>query len=107
MLVKFHTFIQYTGTGSSRPMPRDNPVYEPGYNTNGGSLPQTTTAVTTFPEHEREGSDSSLGERKFDNPIYGDPGETDDTVPYDQQDQQSLSNHEFDNPIYGAETYDN
>ena len=47
-----------------------------------------------------------MGERKFDNTIYGD-GETDDmyTVPFDQQDQQSQLNHEFDNPIYGTEAY--
>ena len=87
-------------------MPGDNPVYEPGYTINGDSLSQTMTAVTTFPEGE--GNDSSVGERKFDNPIYGD-GETDDSVytaPFDQQDQQSLPSHEFDNPIYGTETYD-
>ena len=90
-------------------MPGDNPVYESGYTITGGLLPHSTALVTTFPA-EREKSDSSVEERKFDNPIYGDPGETDDSVymvPYDQQDQQSLPNHEFDNPIYGAETYDN
>ena len=54
--------------------------------------------------------DSSVEERKFDNPIYGGDTEADDNVytalQSDQRNQQSLSNHEFDNPIYGTETYD-
>ena len=95
-------------------MPGDNPVYEIG-NTPaelGGSPPQTTAGVTTFPARDRDRAESlSVEERKFDNPIYGD-GETDDgvytTPPHvqNQQDQESLPNHEFDNPIYGTETYD-
>ena len=90
-------------------MPGDNPVYEPGNTVNelkGGSSTHTTAAVTTLPG--REGIESSVEERRFDNPIYG-GDEADDnvyTTPFDQQDQQSLNNHEFDNPIYGSETYD-
>lgn len=88
-------------------MPSDNPVYEPGYTINGGSLSRTATAVTTFPE--REGSDSSVEERKFDNPTYGAcDGENEGSVymaPLDQQDQHSLPNHEFDNLIYGTEAF--
>ena len=90
-------------------MPGDNPVYEPGNTINelkGGSSAHTTAAVIALPE--QEGIESSVEERRFDNPIYG-GDETDDnvyTTPFDQQDQQSLSNHEFDNPIYGSETYD-
>ena len=102
-------------------MPGDNPVYEAGNTTlselNGGAPHTlTTTAVTTqLPpdQQEFEEIESSMEERRFDNPIYGDNdiNETDDrdiddvyTTPFDQQDQQSLPDHEFDNPIYGAET---
>ena len=107
MIVDFHI-----GSGSSCPMPGDNPVYEPAGNTTselkGSSLPHTTTVVNTLPISEGGGNDSSVEERRFDNLIYGDDDETDDhvyTTPSDQQDQQSLPNHEFDNPIYGTETY--
>ena len=104
-------------------MPGDNPIYEPGSTINDsemkgtGSSPHTTTAVMTLPDQQEfEGLESSVEERKFDNPIYSenDINETDDhdniddvyTTTFDQQDQQSLPDHKFDNPIYGAETYD-
>ena len=110
------------GGGQPQVMPGDNPVYETGNTTlnelKGGSLaPHTTAAVTILPDQQEfEGIESSVKERKFDNPIYGDHdiNERDDhddiddvyMTPIDQQDQQSLPDHEFDNPIYGAETYD-
>ena len=51
-------------------MPDDNPVYEPGNSIDelkGSSSAHTTAAVATLPE--REGIESSVEERRFDNPI--------------------------------------
>ena len=93
------------GSVNNGPMPGDNPVYEAGNSIDelkGGS---SAAAVAILPE--REEIESSVEDRRFDNPIYG-GDETDDNVyitPFDHQDQQSLPNHEFDNPIYGSETY--
>ena len=58
-------------------MPGDNPVYEPGSVINinepkgTGSSPQTTTS-TAPDQQEFEGLESSVEERRFDNPTYGD-----------------------------------
>ena len=95
-------------------LPLDNPVYQAGNAANevrGSSLPQITNAVTAV--HQRDRIESSMAERNFDNPIYGD-GDCNDHVYYtvplaSKLNQHSLSNREFeverkvDNPIYGTE----
>ena len=99
--------LWYTGIGNNGPLSLptwDNAIYELA---NGGSPSHITAAAPVTTSYEREETESSMEERKFDNFMCSDD-ETDHDDSYEREKtESSMEERRFDNIIYAGidETY--